>query len=251
MPETKIIVAKNLDELNREAAGLIVSACQEAIARSGRFTIALSGGETPKKLYELLATPEWRNRIDWAKTHVFWGDERMAPPDDPKSNHKMANDALLSKVPILAGNIHRVKTELADASKAAGDYEAEIYRVFGGQPPALPQFDFILLGMGDNAHTASLFPHTEALKPSDHIVLALYVSEVGGYRITFTAPLINQARQIAFLVAGAKKASVLREVLYGPRDPERLPAQLIQAVHGTLYWLVDEAAAAQLPRKTA
>jgi len=251
MPENKILVAKSFDELSGEAAELIASASQEAIARSGRFTIALSGGETPKKLYELLATPQWRNRIDWTKVHAFWGDERVVMPDDPKSNYKMANDALLSKVPIPAANVHRVKTEIKDVQTVANDYEAEIYRVLGGQPPAPPRFDFVLLGMGDNAHTASLFPHSEAVRPSDHIVMALYVPEVSNYRITFTAPLINQADKIVFLISGAKKASVLREVLYGPRDPERLPSQLIQPSQGALYWLIDEAAAVQLPRKTA
>src|SRR5579883_249018 len=161
MPETKILVSKNLEELNRNAAQLIVDTSRQAIARSGRFTIALSGGSTPKKLYELLATAEWKSQLDWARMHFFWGDERMVLPDNADSNYHMSNEALLSKVPVPAANVHRVKTELGDPARTAADYEAELYRFFGGDKKNLPQFDLILLGMGDNAHTASLFPHTD------------------------------------------------------------------------------------------
>jgi len=251
MPETKIVITKNLEELNRDAAKLIVDASREAITQSGRFILALSGGSTPKKLYELLATPEWNTQVDWTRIHFFWGDERMVLPDHADSNYRMTNEALLSKVAVPPANIHRVKTELNDPAKVAADYEAEIYRVLGGEKNNLPKFDLILLGMGDNAHTASLFPHTDALKPSEHIVLAPYVAEVNSYRITFTAPLINNAHKIAFLLAGAKKAPVVEEVLHGARDPERLPSQLIHPAHGTLYWMMDEPAAAQLSKKTA
>jgi 6-phosphogluconolactonase len=239
----------------RLAAGAVVFWSKKAIGRRGRFHVALSGGSTPRALYALLATPELAAQIFWDRVHVWWGDERDVPSDHADSNYKLAHDALLSKVPIPLANIHRVRTELG-AAQAAAQYETEIKHVFerlrrdeatgavfdmGGWPV----FDLVLLGMGDDGHTASLFPHSAALKADEQLVAAHYVEKVGMQRITFTAPLINAADTVIFLVTGAGKASMLKRVLLGDYTPDELPSQLIAPL-GKLFWMADAAAAAEV-----
>jgi 6-phosphogluconolactonase len=235
-----------------------------AIDRCGRFTIAFSGGETPRRLYQLLATAPRRTQLDWSSVECFWSDERPVPPDHPDSNFRMVHEALLESVNIPATHIHRIEAERTDRTKAARDYEAEIARVFGvaatrdpqrgepprGEPPRgkPPAFDLILLGMGPDGHTASLFPHTAALHETTRWVVVNPVPTLGTERITLTAPLINRAATVLFLVFGADKAATLAAVLEGPRVVDRLPAQLIQPVSGTVTWLVDAIAASQLTR---
>jgi 6-phosphogluconolactonase len=239
-------VYENAEELARAGAQLFVDRAEDAIRARGRFRIALSGGSTPQRVYELLATPAFSRRADWDRVDLFWGDERYVPADDRDSNYRMTAEALLDHVPVPSANVHRVRTEISPPSAAASAYEDEIRQVFG-EPTSAPQFDLIYLGLGVNGHTASLFPHSPALHESSHLVVADFVTEVNAWRISMTLPLLNQGRVVAFLAEGAQKAQVLHEVLLGPRDPERLPAQLISP-QGKLLWMVDAAAAALVSR---
>ncbi len=225
------------------AADFISDLATQSIAERGRFTIALSGGGTPRPIYARLATADYRDRIDWSKVHVFFGDERCVPPDDARNNYRMAREALLDHIALPADNIHRIQGEI-DPAQAALIYEQELQRLF--RTSTFPAFDLICLGLGDNGHTASLFPGTAALREQDRWVVAQYVEVMTTWRVTFTAPLINAARHIAFLVEGAGKAEVLWCVLKGPYQPDVLPAQLIQPVNGQLHWLIDAAAAAKV-----
>jgi 6-phosphogluconolactonase len=240
---------EQLDDLQavaRRAAELFVERARAARTR-GRFTVALSGGSTPRSLHTLLAGPDSRNQVDWTQVQFYWGDERYVPPDDPESNYRMARETLLDKLPeVRPQQIHRIPTELPDPGQVADLYEQELHREFALAAGALPRFDLIYLGLGPDAHTASLFPHTEALHVRERLVVANYVPKLASTRITMTAPVLNAAATVAFLVAGSDKAAALAAVLEGPRDPETYPAQLVQPAHGTLYWLVDRAAAAGL-----
>jgi 6-phosphogluconolactonase len=238
----ELLVAADPPALFEAAAELFVIAATQAIAARGRFTVALSGGSTPKALYELLAADAWRNRVDWRKVHFFWGDERWVPPTDKQSNYRMVDEALLSKIDIPSGNIHGVATESGTPQEAAAAYEAEIRKVFAGPV----NFDWNLLGLGTNGHTASLFPHCPALHVRDRLVVAEYIEEVKMNRITFTVPLINDSHAIVFLLSGHDKAAVFKDVVLGAHDPERLPSQLIQPTRGMLTWLADHAAAADV-----
>ncbi len=237
---------QNAEELARGGAQLFVDGVAEALRARGRFRVALSGGSTPRRVYELLATPDFSSRIDWNRVDLFWGDERYVPADARESNYRMTAEALLDHVPVPPANIHRVPTEISPPSAAASAYEDEIRQVFG-EPTSVPEFDLIYLGLGSNGHTASLFPHSPALHESSRLVVADFVAEVNSWRISMTLPLLNQGRVVAFLIEGAQKAQVLSEVLLGPRDPERLPAQLISP-QGQLLWMVDAAAAALVSR---
>lgn len=239
-------VSKNAEELARAGGQLFVDLAAEAIGARGRFRAALSGGSTPKRVFELLATPEFSNRVDWNRVDLFWGDERYVPADDRESNYRMTAQALLEHVPVSSGNIHRVPTEITPPSAAASAYQDEIRQIFG-EPTSVPEFDLIYLGLGANGHTASLFPHSPVLHESSRLVVADFVTEVNMWRISMTVPLLNQGRVVAFLIEGAPKAQVLSEVMLGPRDPERLPAQLISP-RGKLLWMVDASAAALVSR---
>ena len=219
------------------------SAAREAIEARGLFTVALSGGNTPRRVYELLAGEEVGKGIDWPNVHVFFGDERTVPPDHAESNYRMANEALLSRVPLPPANVHRIEG-LGDAAANASAYESELRGLFGDAE--WPRLDQVLLGMGDDGHTASLFPGTEALQETRLWVAPNWVEKLGAWRVTLTAPAINAARHVTFLVTGAAKAERLREVLKGERDPARLPSQLIRPSEGTLEWYVDRAAAGSL-----
>jgi 6-phosphogluconolactonase len=243
----EVVVLADQDALAYEAARRFARIAEEGVERSGRFTVALSGGSTPRRLYGLLAADASRWRIPWGKSHVFWGDERAVPPDHPDSNYGMARTALLNRVPIPASHVHRMQAEEADLDAAASRYEAEMAVAFGVPPDGdPPQFDLILLGMGGDGHTASLFPHTQALREPRRWVVRNHVPKLQADRLTLTVPLINRGRTILFLVAGEDKAPVLREVLEGAADPERLPAQLVRPTTGRLVWLIDQSAASRL-----
>jgi 6-phosphogluconolactonase len=241
--EPRVRVFADPEEVASAAARRVAELAREAVDERGAFSVALSGGSTPRRVYELLAGDEFRGGVDWQRVHVFFGDERTVPPDHADSNYRMANEALLSRVPVPAENIHRIEG-LGDAAANASAYESVMRDFFGDAE--WPRFDLVMLGMGDDGHTASLFPHTSALEERRAWVVANWVEKLGTRRITLTAPAINAARHVLFLVNGAGKAERLREVLKGERDPARLPSQLIRPHDGTLEWFVDRAAAADL-----
>jgi len=232
-------------DLFQAAAEEIVRAADAAVAQRGRFTIALSGGSTPRNLYTLLATNA-RTSLPWTQMFFFWSDERHVLPTDAESNYRMAEEAMLSKIPVLAGNVFRVPTENPDAAAAAEAYEQTLREFFALEPGAFPRFDLILLGMGPDGHTASLFPETAALQEKSRLVVANWVEKLRTSRITFTLPLLNAARCVAFLVSGADKAPVLREVLEGSAVGEKYPSKLVRPSDGKLIWFVDRAAGSEL-----
>ncbi len=242
----------DVETLSKAAAFEFVRCAGEAVAARGRFTVVLSGGSTPKRLYQLLAAEPSRSQIDWGRVEIFWGDERCVPPDHKDSNYSMACEAMLAHLPIPAEHIHRMEAERADRDAAARDYEAVLARVFGignGEEP--PVFDLILLGMGPDGHTASLFPHTKALDETHRWVVPNHVPQLNTDRLTLTRPILNRGREVLFLVTGADKAERLAEVAAGPADHKRLPAQSIRPPEGKLIWFVDSAAAARLPSSLA
>jgi 6-phosphogluconolactonase len=230
------------ESLSRAAAALLVAQANLAVAARGRFCVALAGGATPRRTYELLAAPPLKDQAPWDRVFVFWGDERAVPRTDPRSNARLAQEAWLDHVPIPADQIYPMNCA-QDQVSAACQYEGQLRWFFAGQPPRL---DLVLLGLGEDGHTASLFPGTPVLKEKQRWAVAVYPGEPNLPRVTLTAPLINQARLVVFLVAGGAKAGVLREVLRGPSAPGRLPAQLIQPHPGELRWLIDLDAAAAL-----
>ena len=237
-------ILKSADNLARAAAQHFAAKSREAILKKGRFTMALSGGSTPKRLYELLAAPTeaFRDQIAWEKIHFFWSDERHVPPDHPESNYRMTFEALLSRVPVAEENVHRVAGENPNASDAAAQYEDTLKAVTG---ESLPQLDLILLGLGTDGHTASIFPGSEVLQEAKRLVAAPWVEKFKSFRITMTLPLLNNAASVLFLVSGDEKAEIVKEVLEGP---EQYPAQAVRP-EGELLWLLDEAAAASLSAK--
>jgi 6-phosphogluconolactonase len=222
------------------ALELILSKLETAIAQRGQFTIALSGGSTPKPLYEAIAT----KNLPWDKIHVFWGDERYVPPDHPDSNELMARRAWLDRVAIPAANIHAMPTLEGDPAVSAAKHEQQLREFFGSAPGEFPALDVILLGMGDDAHTASLFPHTDALKVSDRLITV--GNKDGNPRITFTYPFINSARSVIFVVAGANKRPALAKIFAPEADDFSYPSRLIRP-QGELWWLLDSAAGAEVP----
>ena len=242
-PGPRVLVFDDPEAVARAAARRVVELAGESIVARGTFSLALSGGSTPRRVYELLAGGEFGGRVEWPAVHVFFGDERAVPPDHPDSNYRMANEALLSRVPIPPENVHRIEG-LGDAAANASDYESVMRGYFGGAE--WPRLDLVLLGMGDDGHTASLFPGTPALGERRAWAAANWVEKLGAWRVTLTAPAINEARHVLFLVTGAGKAARLREVLKGGRDPARLPSQFIAPRDGTLEWFADRAAAAGL-----
>jgi 6-phosphogluconolactonase len=278
--EPEIRVVPDLAAVWDESARRFADAARAAVAARGRFTVALSGGSTPEGLYRELAT---RQRaagsgrdagraldVPWQQTHIFFGDERYVPHDDPQSNFRMAREALLDHVPIPAQQVHAMPTDAADANLAAAEYEQTLAAVFQTPLPVraglgegqervpgtqcavptnpFPRFDLLLLGMGPDGHTASLFPGTDAIHETRRWVMAPWVAKFNTFRLTLTPPVINQARQVLFLVSGASKAETLRDVLEGPYDPSRLPSQIVRPVDGQLTWLVDREAAAKLSK---
>lgn len=238
------------ESVSQAAAEEFIRLAAECISARGKFTVALAGGSTPKRMYQLLGSAGYKERVNWARVEFFWGDERCVPSTHADSNFRMANEAFLQSLPICSPQIHRMQAEREDRDQAAEDYQAEIARVFGvysnGQPPA---FDLILVGMGGDGHTLSLFPHTAALSESTRWVVANRVEKLQTFRLTFTVPMLNRASNVLFCVAGADKAIPLVEVLEGPADGNRLPSQRSLAGQGVLTWLVDEAAARELKAK--
>lgn len=245
---TEVSIFDEAEEVARAAAVRFVEAARDAIQAEGRFSVALSGGSTPRRVYQLLASDEFRERVDWARTHIFFGDERCVPPDDADSNYRMADEALLARVPVPARNVHRIMGE-GDAVANARLYEDELQTFFAGM--RWPRFSLVLLGMGDDGHTASLFPGSQALAEQRAWVVANWVEKLNAYRITLTVPAINGAARVIFIVTGAGKAERLRMVLRGVESDsdlqhEPLPSQLIRPAAGMLEWLVDREAAARL-----
>jgi 6-phosphogluconolactonase len=239
-PESKVTVFPDGEAIARAVAEKFVELAKDAIAARGRFSVALAGGSTPKRTYEILATDEFRGQVDWPNVHAFFGDERCVPPDQADSNFRMATEALLKHVP---ARVYRMKGE-GDAARHAAEYETELRGFFAGE--AWPRFDLVMFGMGDDGHTLSLFPGTTALRETSAWCVSNWVEKFNTFRITMTAPAVNHARQLIFSVTGANKASRLVEVLHGPFEPERLPSQLIKPADGRLDWYVDAAAAAEL-----
>jgi 6-phosphogluconolactonase len=219
--------------------GAIAAAAAEEFVRLAPATVALSGGNTPRVMYELLAA---RHDIDWDKIQFFFGDERHVPADHPDSNYRMAEEAMLAHVPVPESNVHRVKTENPDAAAAAAEYAAELRDVFHLGAGQFPRFDLVLLGMGPDGHTASLFPGTDVLNERDALVAAPWVAKMHGFRITMTLPVLNNAANVIFMAGGIEKASVLKMVLEEDNDPP-FPSQLVRPTDGHLLWMVDRGAA--------
>ena len=239
-----IQVYPNAEEMAKAGANLFMDLAANAISDRGSFSVVLSGGATPKPLFEFLAADKSADLLDWSRVHFFWGDERTVPPENPESNYRQAYQTLLGPRLIQPQNIHRIKGEL-DPVKAASLYQKEVSDWTHASPPS---FDLVLLGMGGDGHTASLFPGTKVVSnPGDfQWVAANQVPQQDVWRITFTPQLINAAKTVIFLVSGQKKAETLKRVLEGPFLPEKYPAQLINPDPGKLIWLVDQAASSNL-----
>jgi len=245
MSQPDIRILADGEELCRVAAEEFVRLADEGVRARGRFAVALSGGSTPKALYRLLACERGgsRERVPWGHIHVFWGDERHVPPDHPDSNFRMAYEAMLSRVPIPPSNVHRIPAENPDAGRVAEEYARTLREFFGLAGGQLPRFDLILLGLGSDGHTASLFPRTDAADEPTRLAAAPWVEKLNAHRITLTPPVLNNAAHVIVLVSGEEKAETLRAVLEGEYQPDRFPAQVVRPVDGRLVWMVDRAAA--------
>jgi 6-phosphogluconolactonase len=253
MAEREIIICRNIAELSRQSAKRFSQLAQKSVESAGRMTVAFSGGSTPKHLYSLLASPDYKNQIRWNNLELFWGDERCVPPDHPESNFRMAQEALLSNIEIPAENIHRMRGE-RQPQAAAAEYEKELQKFFGLNSGALPRFDLILLGIGEDGHTASLFPGSDALAHDrlsqshrDHsetetvrLVLAPFVEKLNSHRLSLSLPVLNNAANVWFLVTGASKAGAVKQAFSGSSD---LPAARVHPVNGNLIWYITQDAA--------
>jgi 6-phosphogluconolactonase len=237
-----VAVLPDLATLSQEAAGRIAEQAREAVASRGRFTVALSGGSTPEGTYRLLAQEPYRSQVPWDGVHLFWSDERCVPPDDAGSNYGLAHQAFIEKVPLPPENVHRIRGELPPQAAAVAT-RRDMEDFFCGP---VPRFDLVLLGLGNDGHTASLFPGSDALEPTHNMAVAVEAQYEGrpAQRVTLTLPAINAARQVLFLVSGEDKAEVVARVLYGGEGS--LPAEKVRPTAGELVWLLDEAAASQL-----
>ena len=243
----QVAVFQDTDTLNQEAAQYIVRVAQEAVVTHGRFTLALSGGNTPKKTYALLATEPYSSQIDWTRTEIFWSDERCVPPDDSESNYRMAYEVLLSKVPIPAQQIHRVPADEPDRDAASLAYAEDIRRTLAAS--GVPSFDLIQLGMGPEGHTASLFPHQPSLHEELRLIMPVTVPKPPPPRLTFTPPLLKAASHTLFLVTGADKADAIQAVIEGDDQPDEYPAQIAHVTRGEVVWMLDALAAGKLSQK--
>jgi 6-phosphogluconolactonase len=245
MNPSQLIVMDDAQALYVRAAEEIAHFAGEAICTHGEFTLCLTGGATPASTYELLAT-RFRLSVDWKEVQFFWGDERCVPPDDSASNFGMANRTILSKLALRPEQVHRMRGE-DDPARAAQEYERELRAFFDlEQPGDFPSFNLLLLGLGDNAHIASLFPHHSALREETRLAVAVDVEATPSRRISLTLPVINSAERVMFLVSGEKKAAAVRNILQGPQDPEEYPGQFVKPHSGEIVWLVDQAAASEL-----
>ena len=236
----------NAEAVASEAAHFIVHRINEVLSRQERFTICLSGGSTPKRLHQLLAAEPLNSQVDWSKVHVFWGDERYVPLEDERNNARMAYDTLLNMVNIPEDQIHIMRTDYDSPADAATAYEKILHQYFDNQPFS---FDLLLLGMGDDAHTLSLFPYTEVIQEDKHWCCSFFLAQQDMFRVTITRPIANQSSCILFLTTGAGKANALAKVLEGPRDFKQYPSQSVQSANGSTIWMVDEAAAAALEKR--
>jgi 6-phosphogluconolactonase len=240
-------ILTNLEAIAKRAAQEFVQAATSTVAERGSFHVALSGGSTPKALYSLLANnPALRAQLPWDKMYLYFGDERSVRPDHPDSNFRMAAETMLSRVPLKPEQVCRIKGECKDTEKAAQEYEQALRASFKIGEGQFPRFDLVLLGMGDEGHTASLFPGTKALHETKRLVVRNWVGKLYTNRITLTAPVINNAARVIFMITGADKALALKGVLEGPNEPDQLPAQMIQPSRGQLLWLVDTIAGGML-----
>lgn len=241
----KVKVFSTIRTMNESAAKLCIDIASNSVQARGRFALCLSGGNTPKGLYTLLSMNPYRDLMPWKNTFIFWGDERCVPADDERNNAFMATEILLNKVIVPASNIFRIPTDIPPADTAS-QYEDKLKHFFGKEQPC---FDLILLGLGENGHTASLFPDTAVLYEKSHWVKEVFVEDQQLYRVTMTAPLINKARHILFMITGSEKSGVLETVLTTPFLPEKYPAQLIRPEQGAVYWYADVMAASRLPNE--
>ena len=242
MIERQILTCRDAAELSERAAEEFVRLARRAIQLAGRFTVALSGGSTPKALYTRLALPAYAEQIPWDRVHLFWGDERSVPPDHPESNYRMVQESLLSKINIPAEHVHRIAGE-KEPKVAVAEYEAELKRFFKLAGGALPRFDLIFLGLGEDGHTASLFPGSEALNDSEHLVAAAYVEKLKAHRLTLTLPVLNEGVEVVFLIAGASKAGIVKELLENETGARNFPAARIRPRDGKLIWMITADAA--------
>jgi 6-phosphogluconolactonase len=244
-PDVRILT--NIDAIAKRAAQDFVQSATRAVSEKGSFTVALAGGSTPKALYSLLASDAaLRSQVPWDKMYAYFGDERSVGPDHADSNFRMATQTMLSKVPIKPEQVFRIKGEYKDTEKAAQEYEQVLRTSFKIAEGQFPRFDLVFLGIGNEGHTASLFPGTKALHETKRLVVRNWVGKLYTNRITLTAPAINNAARVIFMITGADKALALKGVLEGPYEPEQLPAQLIQPPNGKLVWLVDTVAGGML-----
>ena len=246
MIKRDIIICHDAEELARKAAEQFVALAGVAIIRSGRFTVALSGGSTPRALYSLLGSADYRERVDWRCVHLFWGDERCVPPDHAESNYRMVQEALLSRISISPANIHRMAGE-KEPRVAANEYEEELRSFFALAPGQIPRFDLILLGLGEDGHTASLFPGGAAVKENERPVATAYVERLKAHRLTLTLPVINAAAQVTFLIAGQSKRSIVDAILRSDSDSFNYPAARVSPSDGQLTWLITVDAMENLP----
>ena len=239
----EIVVKENLEELSKAAVDHFVQIANRSIVAHGSFSIALAGGSTPQHLYSLLASEPHRLKLDWNRVEFFFSDERHVPPDSDHSNYRMAKETLLDPLEISPAQVHRWQSELADATEAASAYESELKAYFDRSKRSI---DLVLLGLGEDAHTASLFPNTPALGEIDRLAVANWVEKLDSYRLTMTFTAINDAANVMFVVAGRYKKEAVKAVLEGEFRPDDFPAQLVNPESGELYWLIDEAAAGLL-----
>ncbi len=251
VPGRSIEILADKESLTRAAAAEVTARAASAVAARDVFTLVLSGGSTPRDLFALLADPDesFRARLPWEKIHFFWGDERHVPPDHPDSNYRMAKESLLDPMRIAAANVHRIQGENPDAAAAAADYERELRTFFhleAGTPEGPPRFDLVLLGLGPEGHTASLFPGSPALAERERWVVAPWVEKFSTFRITLTPPVLNRAAAVLFLAAGEEKADALHAVLESVGDADLYPARIVRPEEGDLLWLLDRAAAKSL-----
>jgi 6-phosphogluconolactonase len=247
MPEPHLIILNDAHEVYVRAAEEIAHIAGESICTHGEFTFCLSGGSTPAATYDLLAT-RFNLSVDWKEVQFYWGDERCVPPGHPESNFGMANRTMLSKLALRPEQIHRMRGE-DPPPQAAADYERELKKCFGLSDGEFPRFDLILLGLGDNRHTASLFPGDLALHETQRMVVAVEVDAEPRKRLTITPPVINNAQRVMFLVAGQGKAAAVKDIIEGPRDPDKFPAQIVDPHDGELIWILDKAAASMLTHR--
>ena len=246
--DREIRILKDAAAIAGRAADKFIDAAISAVKEKSSFRVALAGGSTPKALYALLVSDALRGQLPWEKMQLFFGDERHVPPDHPDSNFRMASETMISKSPVRAEQVHRIKGEYPDAEQAAREYEQELRLHFKLADGNAPRFDLVLLGMGNEGHTLSLCPGTKALRDNGRLVMRNWIGKLFAERVTLTAAAVNSAAQVIFMVTGKDKAPALKAVLEGPYEPEQLPAQLIEPKNGQLIWLVDTTAGGMLSK---